>query len=123
MAWVLEFLGVVIGPAVIPLAGSLMSDSMTKETAIYSPLFSLAVALAAWLGVTKQQYGFISVDTTFGMALTDPRADECMIDASLLKAIGQCSPDPWLASLHLSSGIGRHASYSVRHRSTIGVGS
>ncbi|KZV66163.1 hypothetical protein PENSPDRAFT_637286 [Peniophora sp. CONT] len=66
MAWVLEFLGVVIGPAVIPIAGSLMSDKMTKTTAIYSPLFALAVSISAWLGVTVQQYGEISVETTFG---------------------------------------------------------
>lgn len=66
MAWVLEFIGVVISPAVIPLAGSLMSSRMSKTTAIYSPLVALAGALAAWLGVTKSQYGVVSVDTTFG---------------------------------------------------------
>lgn len=66
MAWLLEFLGVVISPAVIPLAGSLMSSKMSRTTAMYSPLLGLAAALAAWLGVTKHVYGSISVDTTFG---------------------------------------------------------
>ncbi|KAL8280149.1 hypothetical protein RQP46_007479 [Phenoliferia psychrophenolica] len=65
MAWLLEFLGVVMGSAVVPITMSLTSSHASASWAMVSAPIGTLLGLMAWLVTTKQLYGEINVTTTF----------------------------------------------------------
>jgi hypothetical protein len=65
MGWILEFLGVVLGPAVFPITLGVTSSHVSPWFMAYSPLIGTVCALASWLGCAKGMYGSINVSTTF----------------------------------------------------------
>lgn len=65
MGWILEFLGVVLGSAVIPITLAVMSAHVTPFFVTYSPPIGTICGLAAWLGTTKGLYKEINIVTTF----------------------------------------------------------
>ncbi|KUJ16990.1 uncharacterized protein LY89DRAFT_646074 [Mollisia scopiformis] len=65
MGWILEFLGVVLGPAVFPITLGVTSSHVSPIFMTYAPPIGTVCALAAWLGCTKGMYGTINVTTTF----------------------------------------------------------
>lgn len=65
MGWILEFLGVILGSAVIPITLALMSSHVSPYYITYAAPVGTICGLAAWLGVTKGMYGEINITTTF----------------------------------------------------------
>ncbi|KAK3620248.1 hypothetical protein LTR56_023521 [Elasticomyces elasticus] len=65
MGWILEFLGVILGSAVIPIVLAVNSaHASPRYMEIAAPLGTLC-ALASWLGITKGLYGEVNLTTTF----------------------------------------------------------
>ncbi|KAF2489325.1 hypothetical protein BU16DRAFT_575685 [Lophium mytilinum] len=65
MGWILEFVGVVLGAAVIPIALAITSAHVSPLYMIIAAPAGTICGLAAWLGTTKGMYGEINVTTTF----------------------------------------------------------
>ena len=65
MGWILEFVGVILGSAVIPITLAVTSAYVSPYFITYAPPFGTACALAAWLGVAKGLYGEVNIITTF----------------------------------------------------------
>lgn len=65
MGWVLEFLGVVLGSAVIPITFAVNSAHASPLWMTISPPIGTACSLIAWLTLTKSMYGAVNVTTTF----------------------------------------------------------
>jgi hypothetical protein len=66
MGWLYEFMGVVLGSAVCPIALSIMSGKANKRGCIAGAWIGLAAGIIAWLVTTATLNGnVISIDTTF----------------------------------------------------------
>lgn len=65
MGWILEFIGVIVGSAVIPITLALTSAHVSPYFITYAPPVGTALAIAAWLGATKGLYGEVNITTTF----------------------------------------------------------
>ena len=65
MGWILEFVGVVLGAAVIPITLAVNSAHVSPTYMYTAAPIGTAAGLIAWLGTTKGMYGEINVDTTF----------------------------------------------------------
>jgi urea-proton symporter len=65
MGWVLEFLGVVLGSAVIPITLAVNSAHVSPRYMQLAAPIGTVCALGSWLGTTKGMYGTINVTTTF----------------------------------------------------------
>ncbi|KAF2805510.1 uncharacterized protein BDZ99DRAFT_539943 [Mytilinidion resinicola] len=65
MGWILEFLGVVLGAAVIPIALAITNAHVSSLYMIIAAPVGTICGLAARLGTTKGMYGEINVATTF----------------------------------------------------------
>lgn len=64
LTWVLTILGVIVGGASLPVGLVLLWEPMSSTAALISPWIGLALGMIAWLVVTKQRSGSITVDTT-----------------------------------------------------------
>jgi hypothetical protein len=65
MGWILEFIGVVLGSAVIPITLAVNSAHASPLWMQISAPIGTACGMAAWLGTTKGMYGTVNVTTTF----------------------------------------------------------
>jgi len=65
MGWILEFIGVFVGSAVIPITLAVMCSHVSPYFMTYAPPVGSLCGIAAWLAVTKGMYGTIDIDTTF----------------------------------------------------------
>lgn len=65
MGWILEFLGVVLGSAVVPITLAVTSAHVSPYYTTWAAPIGTICGLAAWLGVTKGMYSEINVTTTF----------------------------------------------------------
>jgi hypothetical protein len=65
MGWILEFIGVAVGSAVVPITLAVTSSHVSPYFITYAPPIGTACAIAAWLATTKGMYGSINVNTTF----------------------------------------------------------
>ncbi|KAM0752686.1 Na+/solute symporter [Meredithblackwellia eburnea MCA 4105] len=66
MGWLYEFMGVVLGAAVCPIAFSIMSSKANKWGCIAGAWCGLAAGIIAWLVTTSTlNGGAITIDTTF----------------------------------------------------------
>lgn len=59
-------MGILIAPAVFPVAATLMWKKQSKYGAIAGALGGFICGLAAWLGVAKSYYGYVNLDSTGG---------------------------------------------------------
>lgn len=65
MGWLLEFLGVVVGSAVIPITLAVNSaHASSRYMEIAAPIATIC-GLVSWLSSTKAMYGAVNVTTTF----------------------------------------------------------
>lgn len=64
LTWVLTILGVIVGGASIPVGLVLLWEPMSSIAALVAPWIGLALGMIAWLAVTKQRSGVITVATT-----------------------------------------------------------
>lgn len=64
LTWVLTILGVIVGGASLPVGLVLLWEPMSSIAALISPWIGLALGMVAWLVVTKQRSGSITVETT-----------------------------------------------------------
>lgn len=64
LTWVLTILGVIVGGASLPVGLILLWEPMSSVAALTSPWVGLALGMTAWLVVTKQRSGTVTVDTT-----------------------------------------------------------
>jgi hypothetical protein len=65
MGLILEFTGVVLGSAVIPITLAVTSAHVSPYLTTYAAPIGTISGLAAWLGVTKGVYGEVNITTTF----------------------------------------------------------
>lgn len=65
MGWILEFVGVIVGSAVIPITLAVTSSHVSPYYMTYAPPVGTLCGVAAWLGVSKGMYGTIDIATTF----------------------------------------------------------
>ncbi|RDW77597.1 hypothetical protein BP6252_05650 [Coleophoma cylindrospora] len=65
MGWILEFVGVFTGSAVIPITLAISSSHVSPLFITWAPPIGTICAIATWLGVTKGMYGAVNVNTTF----------------------------------------------------------
>ncbi|KAF2763883.1 hypothetical protein EJ03DRAFT_283216 [Teratosphaeria nubilosa] len=65
MGWILEFLGVLLGAAVVPIVLAVNSAHVSPQYMVFAAPTGTACAFASWLGLTKGMYGSINVTTTF----------------------------------------------------------
>jgi Na+/proline symporter len=65
MGWILEFVGVVLGAAIIPITLAITNAHVSSLYMIVAALLGTLCGLAAWLGTTKGLYGEINLTTTF----------------------------------------------------------
>ncbi|KAI9741291.1 MAG: hypothetical protein M1834_003008 [Cirrosporium novae-zelandiae] len=65
MSWVLEFIGVTFGAAVVPITLAVISDRVSASYTTFAAPISTITALGVWLGVTKQLYEEVNTTTTF----------------------------------------------------------
>jgi hypothetical protein len=65
MGWILEFIGVSLGSAVIPITLAVNSSHVSPLFMTYAPPIGTICGFAAWLGVTKGMFGEINITTTF----------------------------------------------------------
>ncbi|KAL8287292.1 hypothetical protein RQP46_003744 [Phenoliferia psychrophenolica] len=76
MGWLYEFMGVVLGSAVVPIAFCVMSTRANKTGAITGAWVGLSAGLIAWLVATATlNGGVVSITTTF--------QDYCMLSGNL----------------------------------------
>lgn len=67
MGWLYEFMGVLLGSAVLPIALAIMSKSANKWCCIAGAWAGVVCGVIAWLVATSTlNNGVISVETTFG---------------------------------------------------------
>src|ERR1700712_565770 len=59
MGWILEFVGVVMGSAVVPIILAVNSAHVSSTYMTYAAPFGTACAMAAWLGSAKGMYGAV----------------------------------------------------------------
>lgn len=64
LTWVLTILGVIVGGASLPVGLVLLWEPMSSIAALIAPWIGLALGMIAWLVVTKQRSGSITVETT-----------------------------------------------------------
>ncbi|GAA5852528.1 hypothetical protein JCM8547_002531 [Rhodosporidiobolus lusitaniae] len=64
MGWLYEFMGVLVGCAVPPIAMAIMWGKANRKACISGALVGLASALIGWLVVTKTLFGEINLATT-----------------------------------------------------------
>lgn len=65
MGWVLEFLGVVLGPAVIPITLAVNSAHASPRFMEIAAPVGTVCGLVSWLGSTKGVYGAVNITTTY----------------------------------------------------------
>ncbi|KAI0470771.1 hypothetical protein GGR56DRAFT_113735 [Xylariaceae sp. FL0804] len=65
MGWILEFLGVILGPAVIPIILAVNSAHVGAAYMTFAAPVGTLCALASWMGTAKGMYGAVSVDTLY----------------------------------------------------------
>ena len=65
MGWILEFVGVVVGSAVIPITMAVTSAHVSPHFTTWAPPIGTICGICTWLALTKGIYGDINVDTTF----------------------------------------------------------
>ncbi|QDS76336.1 hypothetical protein FKW77_002734 [Venturia effusa] len=65
MGWMLEFVGVVLGSAVIPITFAVNSSHASPLWMTISAPIGTICAVAAWLGTTKGMYDILTPATTF----------------------------------------------------------
>lgn len=65
MGWVLEFSGVVLGSAVIPISLAVNSAYVSPTYMTFAPPVGTACAVSGWLGTAQSMFGRITVDTLF----------------------------------------------------------
>jgi hypothetical protein len=65
MGWILEFVGVIVGSAVIPITLAVTSAHVSPHFTTWAPPVGTICAVCAWLGVTEGLYGEVNVTTTF----------------------------------------------------------
>ncbi|KAH9884263.1 hypothetical protein F4778DRAFT_787886 [Xylariomycetidae sp. FL2044] len=65
MGWVLEFLGVVLGPAVVPVVLAVNSAHVSPAYMTYAAPTGTLCALVAWIGTAKGMYQSVDVDTLY----------------------------------------------------------
>lgn len=65
MGWILEFLGVILGPAVIPIILAVNSAHVSPKYMTYSAPAGSACALVSWIGTAKGMYDVVNVTTLY----------------------------------------------------------
>ena len=65
MGWILEFIGVFVGSAVVPIKLAVMCSHVSPYYITYAPPAGSLCDIATWLGVSKGMYGAVNIDTTF----------------------------------------------------------
>lgn len=65
MGWILEFLGVLLGSAVVPIVLAVNSAHVSSAYMSYSAPFGSVCALASWIGSAKGIFGEVNVDTLY----------------------------------------------------------
>jgi hypothetical protein len=65
MGWILEFIGVIVGSAVIPITLAVTSAHVSPHYTTFAPPIGSVLALVSWLASTKGMYGEINISTTF----------------------------------------------------------
>lgn len=65
MGWILEFVGVFVGSAVVPITLAVVSAHVPPLYAALVPPITTLCSIAAWLGVAKGLYGAVNLDTTY----------------------------------------------------------
>jgi hypothetical protein len=65
MGWILEFIGVVLGSAVIPITFAVNSAHVSQLWMQISAPIGTTCGMVAWLATTKGMYGAVNVTTTF----------------------------------------------------------
>ena len=64
MGFLYSMMGIIISSAVIPSVMTLLWNRQSKVAVCVSPPLGFVCAMVAWLGVTKVQYGSLTVETT-----------------------------------------------------------
>ncbi|KAK6081203.1 sodium symporter family protein [Seiridium cupressi] len=65
MGWILEFLGVILGSAVVPIILAVNSAHVSSTYMTYSAPFGSACALVSWIASAKGMFGEVSVTTLY----------------------------------------------------------
>jgi hypothetical protein len=65
MGWMLEFVGVVCGAAVVPITLAITTSRVSPLYMMISAPVGTVAGIAAWLGTTKGVFGAINLTTTF----------------------------------------------------------
>ncbi|KAH8681880.1 hypothetical protein BX600DRAFT_375571, partial [Xylariales sp. PMI_506] len=65
MGWILEFIGVVLGPAVIPIILGVNSAHVSSTYMTYSAPLGTLCSLISWIASAKGMYGAVTVDTLY----------------------------------------------------------
>jgi hypothetical protein len=65
MGWILEFVGVVMGSAVVPIILAVNSAHVSSAYMTYAAPFGTLCAMASWIGSAQGMYGAVTVDTTY----------------------------------------------------------
>ncbi|KAK5123208.1 hypothetical protein LTR85_003407 [Meristemomyces frigidus] len=65
MGWILEFLGVILGPAVIPITLAVNSAHASPRFMEIAAPVGTVCGLVSWLGSTKGMYGAVTATTTY----------------------------------------------------------
>ncbi|KAI1869975.1 uncharacterized protein JN550_005565 [Neoarthrinium moseri] len=65
MGWILEFLGVLLGPAVIPIILAVNSAHVSPAYMTYSAPIGSTCALVSWIVTAKGMFGAVTVDTLY----------------------------------------------------------
>jgi hypothetical protein len=65
MGWILEFIGVVLGSAVIPITFAVNSAHASQLWMQIAAPIGTICGMSAWLGTAKGMYGAVTVTTTF----------------------------------------------------------
>jgi Na+/proline symporter len=89
-------MGILIAPAVFPVAATLMWKKQTSTGAIAGAVGGLICGVSAWLGVAQSYYGYINLDSS---ELLNGRvrmtAELTIFCFTQLAAITRCLPAIW----------------------------
>ncbi|KIV98703.1 uncharacterized protein PV09_09530 [Verruconis gallopava] len=65
MGWILEFVGVVLGAAVVPITLAITNSHVTSRYMTIAAPTGTITGLAAWLGVSKGIFGVVDINSTY----------------------------------------------------------
>lgn len=65
MGWILEFLGVILGSAVVPIILAVNSAHVSSTYMTYAAPLGSICALSSWIGSAKGMFGEVTVTTLY----------------------------------------------------------